>query len=290
MNGLTEQLSSALKRIAGLGRREAFTAIEEVFRAILENPALSSDELKQFTGLVWLVLQRHAPGMRIRISGLKQAAHPREERLESNELFEVALDRTMQFLARNFIHHVEKYAPHQYVIAVLRTLAKEYGRARETANQTLAISDMPTAGEALEEQLAAEDQPAYLREYEQVREYGRDGDIFYDWFVGSMSRYELARLYSQSLEQVEDSLLRVATTFEQGRLKTLVSLLLSLREDGDMLLLFSKGLTGEQIGQKVGKSHWLVYKRLEAVRKRLRQAAYRMALTAHRLPLEAVTL
>jgi hypothetical protein len=284
MTALSEELVAALRQIAEMGRREAFAAVEELFSRMRDDRQFSAEELKQFFGLVWLVLQRHAPGMTIRITGRKQAAHPRDERLEGNEGFDLALDRTMQFLARNFTTHLEEYEPHRYVIAVLRALAKEYGLVRVAAVETLRISELPAAGEVLEEQTPGIEPPAYLREYERVRDLGRDGEIFYDWFVGSMSRYELARLHRQSLEQIEETLLRVAGAFEQGRLLALVNLLLNLREDGDMLLLFSKGLTGTQIGEKVGKSHWLVYKRLQAIRKRLHHAAYRMVLTAHRLP------
>jgi len=180
----------------------------------------------------------------------------------------------MAFLARNFLQHIDEYAPQQYLRAALRELAKEYAREREIRSQSVPVDTIlervtPDGTEVEPPEPVADEAPAYATEYAYVREEKPDGEIFYDWFVGNLSRLELAKLYGFTLDQVNRAILRVAQgVFEQGRLYPLVSSLVHLNEDGDILWLSLKGLTGEQIGQKVSKSHWVVYKRLDSLRKR----------------------
>ena len=112
---------------------------------------------------------------------------------------------------------------------------------------------------------------AWLERYERIRDDKPDGELFYDWFVGTLSRQELARLHGLTLPEVDAALLHASTRFEHGRLYPLVKWLIEQAEDGDIFLLFTKGLSGEQIGEKVGKTNWTVYKRLNNVRKRVEE-------------------
>jgi len=291
MNALIRKIDEVIAGIGKLGRREAFEALQTTFGIIKESGTLSEQELRRFMDMVTLVLFVYPRGMRIRISGPKQAANAREEVLEFNDTYEAALGRTIEFLMRNFFDHLEEYDPQHYLRAALRALAKEYGRARAIQNETVAVDgllervapdeDGVAASTDSAGRLASEgglglsgadadaERPECMQRYESLLDNKPDGTIFYDWFVGNLSRIELAQLHGLSVEQVNETILRVARSgFENGRLFPLVSSLLHLKEDGDILWLALKGLTGEQIGRKVAQTHWVVYKRLEALRRR----------------------
>jgi hypothetical protein len=268
-----ERIDRIIAEAGKLGRREAFTALQDVFGLIKQQPGLSEPELKRFFDLVTLVFLVYPRGMTIRISGAK-SGRICEERLEFNDAYEAALDRTLDFLARNFLNHIDEYSPRQYLRAALRTLAKEYALERQHRRESVAVDSF--ADHAAEEEtvsperdLAQEEPPAWLKAYDYVRENKPDGEIFHSWFVGNLSRQELARLYALPLAQVNRAILGIARrVFEQGRLYPLVSSLVRLNENGDIFWLWLKGLTAQQIGEKVRKSHWVVYKRLEAVRRK----------------------
>jgi hypothetical protein len=268
-----ERIDQVIADVGNLSRREAFSALQDVFGAIRAQPGLSEAELKRFFDLVTLVFLVYPRGMTIRISGAKTGSIY-EERLEFNDIYEAALDRTMDFLARNFLNHIEEYSPQQYLRAGLRTLAKEYSLERAHRGQEVTVdSSWDRTGEdeaaSPERDLVQEEPPAWLRAYDYVRESKPDGEIFHGWFVGNLSRPELARLYGMTVAQVNQVILRIARQgFEQGRLYPLVSSLVRLNENGDIFWLWLKGLTAQQIGEKVAKSHWVVYKRLEAVRRK----------------------
>ena len=277
MSALIRKMDRIIAQVGKLGRRAAFGALQEVFGLVKAHEPLSETEVKRYFDLVTLVLLVYPRGMTIRISGAGQTAGIREEYLRFDDNYEVALERTIDFLARNFLDHLEEYAPLEYLRACLRTLAKEYGIARMRQNESVPVGDAAEPAESedgtlvYENEPAQEEAPAYLKEYEAVRDEKPDGELFYDWYVGTLSRRELAQLHGLTEDQIEVMILRTAANFEQGRLYPLVSWLIGLKEDGDILLLFSKGLTGEQIGQKVAKSHWLIYKRISGLRKRFEQ-------------------
>ena len=153
----------------------------------------------------------------------------------------------------------------------LRALAKEYSRERAQRRDSVTVDnyDDTTEDEVVnpERDLVQEETPAWLGAYDYVRDDKPDGEIFHSWFVGNLSRAELARLYGKTPAQVNQSILRIARqVFEQGRLYPLVSSLVRLNDNGDIFWLWLKGLTAQQIGEKVAKSHWVVYKRLETMR------------------------
>lgn len=270
---LIERIDRIIAEAGKLGRREAFTALQDVFGIIKQQPGLSEPELKRFFDLVTLVFLVYPRGMTVRISGAG-SGRICEERLEFNDAYEAALDRTLDFLARNFLSHVDEYSPQQYLRAALRTLAKDYALERQHRRESVAVDAFtdPTGEEETvspERDLAQEEPPAWLRAYDYVRETKPDGEIFHSWFVGNLSRPELAQLYGLSLAQVNRAILGIARrVFEQGRLYPLVSSLVRLNENGDIFWLWLKGLTAPQIGEKVRKSHWVVYKRLEMVRRK----------------------
>lgn len=268
-----ERLDRVIAEVGKLSRREAFTALQDAFGAIRELPGPSEAELKRFFDLITLVFLVYPRGMTIRISGAGSGSIC-EERLEFNDRYEAALDRTMDFLARNFLNHLDEYTPQQYLRAALRTLAKEYSLERAHQRESVAVDsfcDQPAEDGSVSEErdLAQEEPPAWLQAYDYIRENRPDGEIFHSWFVGNLSRRELARLYGLSPARVNQAILDIARrTFEQGRLYPLVSSLVRLSDNGDIFWLWLKGLTAQQIGEKVAKSHWVVYKRLEAVRRK----------------------
>lgn len=267
-----EQIDRVIRSIGKLSRREAFGALEEVFRTLKARPGLSESEVKRFFDMVTLVLLVYPRGMTIRISGAG-AGSICEERLDFNDVYEAALDRTMEFLARNLLNHIDEYEPRQYLRAALRALAKEYARERTQRRDSITVDNYDDAAEDEtanpERDLVQEETPAWLREYDYVRDDKPDGEMFHGWFVGNLSRAELARLYGKTPAQVNAAILRIARQdFEQGRLYPLVSSLVRLNDNGDIFWLWLKGLTAQQIGEKVAKSHWVVYKRLETMRRR----------------------
>jgi hypothetical protein len=269
---LIEQIDRAIAGMGRLGRREAFAALQDVFARVKQQPSLGEAELKRFFDMVTLVFLVYPRGMTIRISGPKTGSIC-EEKLDFNDVYEAALDRTMDFLARNFLTHIDEYEPQQYLRAALRTLAKEYSRERAQRRESVPVDsfDETVEDEVVnpERDLAQEEAPAWLRAYDYVREDKPDGEIFHGWFVGNLARAELAAMYHKTPAQVNEAILRVARqTFEQGRLYPLVSSLVRLDENGDIFWLWLKGLTAQQIGEKVAKSHWVVYKRLETVRRK----------------------
>jgi hypothetical protein len=271
---LLDRIDRLVAQVGRLGRREAFGALQDVFAEVKAHPALSRSEVTRFMDLVTLILLVYPRGLRIRISGARQTGRVRETRLEFNEHYETALERTMAFLARNFLNHIDEYEPQQYVRAVLRELAKEYAREHDERSHDVPVDAVlervapeGAAAGALEPQ--PDEAPVWLSDYDYIRTVQPDGALFYDWFVGTLSRQELVRLYGMTREQVDAALLRIArSAFERGRLYPLVSTLVRLAEDGDILWLSLKGLTGNQIGQKVAKSNWVVYKRLDLLRRR----------------------
>jgi hypothetical protein len=257
-------MDALIAQMGKLGRREAFAAVEAAFGAIKACPAPSATEVNGFINLVHLVLLIYPRGMRIRVSGARQTANPHEVVLQFNDTYEAALDRTVDFLSRNFLGHIEKYAPRQYLRAALRALAKEYGNERATGNETVTVDELSPAADS---EPAQDERPSYLKRYEYIGQDKSDGEIFYDWYVGSLSRRELAQLHGISVEQVNRVLLEVARErFEQGRFYPMVSWLVGMNVNGDVLWLWSKGLSPQQIADKVGKSRWVVYKRLEGIR------------------------
>jgi hypothetical protein len=269
---LIERIDQVIELIGKLGRREAFGALQEVFGVIKAQPGLSETEVKRFFDMVTLVLLVYPRGMTIRISGVG-AGNICEERLDFNDVYEAALDRTMEFLARNLVTHIDEYEPQGYLRAALRALAKEYSRERAQRRESVTVDnyDDTVEDETVnpERDLVQEETPAWLRAYDYVRDDKPDGEMFHSWFVGNLSRAELARLYGKTPAQVNTAILRIARqVFEQGRLYPLVASLVRLNDNGDIFWLWLKGLTAQQIGEKVAKSHWVVYKRLETMRRK----------------------
>lgn len=273
MKSLADRIDQAIGRIERLNRRAAFGELQAVFGAIQQRVRFSEAELKRYFDLLTLVLLVHPRGMRIRISGARSPGAVREERLDFNDFYEVALERTLEFLSRNLLRHLEEYTPLQYLRAVLRALAKEYALARTHQQASIpvdAILERVEPDEAWSgSELQTDDAPAYLKAYEYVLDVKPGGEVFYDWFVGDLSRREISALRGMTREEVDQAILGIARTeFEQGRLYPLVQSLISLEENGDILWLWLKGLTAEQIGEKVALSHWVVYKRPYAVRRK----------------------
>jgi hypothetical protein len=171
------------------------------------------------------------------------------------------------------VNHIDEYAPQAYLRAALRALAKEYARERAQRRESVTVDnyDDSVDDETVnpERDLVQEETPAWLQAYDYVRDDKPDGEMFHGWFVGNLCRAELARLYDKTPAQVNAAILRIARqTFEQGRLYPLVASLVRLDDNGDIFWLWLKGLTARQIGEKVAKSHWVVYKRLEAMRRK----------------------
>jgi len=277
MSQLMTRIDELIRGLADMRPGEAFHAVEEVFGQIKAQETLSADELTRFFGFVELVLYEKARHRTVRISGIRQANNPKDVSLEFGETFEVALHRVMAFLARNFADHLDEYDAHGYCMAVLRAFAKEYAdeRTMEFRSASLDAPARDDSGEdsdrAWRPEPSAEPPPAWLERYERIRELKPDGEIFYDWFVGTLSRQELARLHGLTLVEVDAAILHACREFEHGQLLPLVQWLVGQAEDGDIFLLATKGLSGEQIGEKVGKTNWTVYKRLNNVRRRAEQ-------------------
>ena len=94
--------------------------------------------------------------------------------------------------------------------------------------------------------------------------------MFYNWHDGNLSRLELTRLYGLTMDRVNQTLLRVARTHENGRHYGMVKWLIEMGEDGDIIWLLSKGMTAADVGQKVHRNQWVVYKHRDAVLRRFK--------------------
>jgi hypothetical protein len=291
---LVAEMDRVIAGIAGMDRQSAFAALESVFDALkVRCDTLSEAEVCEFVEFVHLVLLQFARNLTIRVSG------PRQQRgldvcLKYNDVYEAALNRALDFLVRNLYDHLEKYSAQQYLRAALRVLGKEYYHVLTDSYHTVSIPDESAAREdesssaasaGYEESssrnpgaLADEaltvvgpeegDSPAHRRE----RAAGQRAELemFLNWYEGNLSRLELTRLYGMTLDQVDQTLLRVAHTFEGGTHYAMVKWLIEMGEDGDIVWLLSKDMTAADVGQKVHRNQWVVYKHRDAVRRRLK--------------------
>jgi hypothetical protein len=280
MSSLVAEMDRVIAGIATLNRRSAYTALETAFgglKAACET--LSEAETSEFTELVHLVLLQFARGETIRVSGPNQAREL-DVCLKYNDVYEAALYHAMEFLARNLFDHLEEYSPHQYLRAALRILGKEYYRALVDSYHTDSIPEESATLREDELSTAAFAGPEALTvvgpETENPRAHppgevaGRkvEQQMFYNWYEGNLSRFELTRLYGLTMERVNQSLLRVARTYEAGRHYRMVKWLVEMGEDGDIIWLLSKDMTAADVGQKVHRNQWVVYKHRDAVRRR----------------------
>jgi hypothetical protein len=290
---LLAEMDRVIAGVARLNRQSAFAALEAVFGGLkAKYEALSEAEISEFVELVHLVLLQFARGATIRVSGPKQL-RPLDVCLKYNDVYEVALHRAMEFLSRNLPDHLEKYSPRQYLRAALRILGKEYYQALRDSYRTDSIPE--------ESAMAGDEEPgsaALGRPEELVRtqsgacsdeeltaagpEVGNPPDclheaaggqvaeqqLFCNWYEGNLSRLELTRLYGLTMDRVDQILLRVARTYEGGRHYGMVKWLIDLGEDGDIIWLLSKDMTAADVGQKVHRNQWVVYKHRDAIRRR----------------------
>jgi hypothetical protein len=288
MSSLLAEMDRVISGIAKLDRRSAYTALETAFgRLKATHETLSEAETSEFIELVHLVLLQFARGETIRVSGPKQAREL-DVCLKYNDVYEAALYRAMEFLARNLFDHLEEYSSHQYLRAALRVLGKEYYRAltdsyrtdsipeesatlREDELGTAVFAGPEASGACSEEALTVvgpeeENPQAHLPE--DVPGQKAEQQIFYNWHEGNLSRFELARLYGLTMDRVNQALLRVARTYEDGRHYGMVKWLVEMGEDGDIIWLLSKDMTAADVGQKVHRNQWVVYKHRDAVLRR----------------------
>jgi len=295
MSPLLAEMDRVIAGVAKLNRRSAYAALETVFGGLKAScETLSEAETSEFIELVHLVMLQFARGETIRVSGAHQACGL-DVCLKYNDVYEAALYHAMEFLARNLLDHIEKYSPHQYLHAALRVLGKEYYRAMKDSYRTDSIPEesaasgeyepgaavfagpeetVNRAGDARpEESLTVvgpeqENPPTYLPE--DLTGQRTEQQMFYNWFEGNLSRFELTRLYCLTMDLVEQALLRVARTYDQGRHYGMVKWLIELGEDGDIIWLLSKDMTAADVGQKVRRNQWVVYKHRDAVLRRFR--------------------
>ena len=276
MSELSDRIDQVLAGFCDLSSREAFGAVESVFALVQQHPAVSQADLTRFFGLITLVLLRHARGGTVRFSGCR-SGRPCETHLQFGDVYEAALDRTMDFLARNFNKHLKEYTPCQYRMAMLRWFAKQYSILVGVRAGSERLDLLPDFADSLvepgaeppgPEAGAAEREPDHDAAMRAIADGDTDALVFHDWYVGNLSRNELCRLHDLPREQVDQALLRYSTIYEQGRLAELVQSLVSLGDDGDIYLLAGKGLSAEQIADKVGKTRWVVHKHLQATRRR----------------------
>ena len=293
MSPLLAEMDGVIAGIARLNRRDAYAALEAAFGGLKAGyAALTEAEVSEFVELVHLVLLQFARGATIRVSGPKQ---PRELDvcLKYNDIFEAALYRAMNFLSRNLYDHIEKYSPHEYLRAALRVLGKEYHHVLTDSYRTYSIPEESAASreeetgsavggesDGLTDRLSAGSQEALAvagpadgiisaRVRESEGGQAAEEQLFYNWYEGNLSRLELTRLYDMTMERVEQTLLRVARTYENGRHYGMVKWLIEMGEDGDIIWLLSKDMTAADVGQKVHRNQWVVYKHRDAVRRRL---------------------
>jgi hypothetical protein len=288
VSSLLAEMDRVITGIAGLNRRSAYAALETAFGGLKATcETLSEAETSEFVELVHLVLLQFARGETIRVSGPKQAREL-DVCLKYNDVYEAALYRAMEFLARNLFDHLEKYSSQQYLRAALRVLGKEYYRALKDSYHTDSIpeesaalrDDEPCREEgggrreergAKEEALTVvgpEENNPPVRLPEDVTGHEAEQQIFHNWHEGNLSRLELTRLYGLTMDQVNQALLRVARTYEDGRHYGMVNWLIGMGEDGDIIWLLSKDMSAADVGQKVHRNQWVVYKHRDAVRKR----------------------
>ncbi len=294
MPSLLAEMERVIAGVAELNRRSAYAAIETVFGGLkAAHETLSEAETSEFIELVHLVLLQFARGETIRVSGPHQAREL-DVCLKYNDVYEAALYRAMEFLARNLFDHLEEYSPRQYLRAALRVLGKEYYRVLTDSYHTDSIpeesaasrEDEPVAavferrgespsraGACPEEALTVVgpgEQGLPARPAEDVLGQESEQQMFYNWHDGNLSRLELARLYGLTMGRVNQALLRVARTHENGRHYGMVKWLIEMGEDGDIIWLLSKGMTAADVGQKVHRNHWVVYKHRDAVLRRFK--------------------
>jgi hypothetical protein len=295
MSSLLAEMDRVIAGIAELNRRSAYAAIETVFGGLkATRETLSEAETSEFIEMVHLVLLQFARGETIRVSGPRQV-HELDVCLKYNDVYEAALYRAMVFLARNLFDHVEEYSPQQYLRAALRVLGKEYYQVLTDSYHTDSIleesatsqdDESGTAvfagseeswsradGACTEESLTVagpevENPPAHLPE--DVAGQKAEQQIFHNWHEGNRSRLELTRLYGLTMDRVNKALLRVARKYENGRHYGMVKWLIEMGEDGDIIWLLSKGMTAADVGQKVHRNQWVVYKHRDAVLRRFK--------------------
>ena len=283
MPSLLAEMERVITGVAELNRRSAYAAIETVFGGLkATHETLSEAETSEFIELVHLVLLQVARGETIRVSGPHQAREL-DVCLKYNDVYEAALYRAMEFLARNLFDHLEEYSPHQYLRAALRVLGKEYYRVLTDSYHTDSILEESTTLREDEPGAAAfarpeegltvvgpgeQGPPAQLAE--DVPGQESEQQMFYNWHDGNLSRLELTRLYGLTMDRVNQILLRVARTHENGRHYGMVKWLIEMGEDGDIIWLLSKGMTAADVGQKVHRNHWVVYKHRDAVLRRFK--------------------
>ena len=257
MLSLLEELKRAIEDVARLarepvrgGRRaKAYAAFEAAVACVQSVRVVGETEFKHFRALVWQVLLEFSRGQTIGY------ARGLTERLDSKCFYEIAVYNTVDFLMTHFFHHKEKYNPYDYRWMALRQLAKEHAILRKHEAQITSDMDRLPAPEA--------SSPSKIPD----RATCAEEDIFGSWHFGTMSRFELAQLLVMSVSRIEQVILDFARTFEGGRYYPIASSLIHLGMNGDIYLLRTKGLTAEQIGEKVGLGKWAVYKRLDDVRR-----------------------
>ncbi|MCX6842939.1 MAG: hypothetical protein NTX53_11730 [candidate division WOR-3 bacterium] len=288
MSSLLAEMDMVITEIAKLNRRSAYTALETVFGGLKASyETLSEAETSEFIELVHLVLLQFARGETIRVSGPNQA-RGLDVCLKYNDVYEAALYRAMEFLARNLFDHLGEYSPHQYLHAALRVLGKEYYRVLTDSYHTDSIPEEsaalreddlstavfagPEAGGACSDEaltvVGPEEENPPAHRPEDVAGQKAEEQIFYNWHEGNLSRLELTRLYGLTMDRVNQALLRIARTYEDGRHYGMVKWLIEMGEDGDIIWLLSKDMTAADVGQKVHRNQWVVYKHRDAVLRR----------------------
>jgi hypothetical protein len=295
MSPLLTEMEQVITRIADQNRRSAYCALESAFGGLkAASERLSEAETSEFIELVHLVLLQFARGETIRVSGPRQVREL-DVCLKYNDVYEAALYRAMEFLARNLFDHLEEYSPHQYLLAALRVLGKEYYRVLTDSYHTDSIPEESAAskddeagtmvfagpeesssrddGARSEEALTVvgpeeENPPAHMPE--DLPGQTADEQLFHNWHEGNLSRLELSRLYGLTMDRVNKTLLRVALTHNNGRHYGMVKWLIEMGEDGDIIWLLSKGMTAADVGQKVHRNQWVVYKHRDAVLRRFK--------------------
>ena len=290
---LLAEMERVITGIAGLNRRSAYGALETVFAGLKATyETLSEAEASEFIELVHLVLLQFAHGETIRVSGPTQAREL-DVCLKYNDVYEAALYHAMEFLARNLFDHIEEYSPRQYLRAALRVLGKEYHRALMDSYHTDTIPEesatssedepgasvfagaeeyLSRAGVACSEEaltvVGPEEENPPARLPDDVPGQETEQQMFDNWHEGNLSRYELTRLYGVTMDRVNQVLLRVARAYEDGRHYDMVKWLVEMGEDGDIIWLLSKDMTAADVGQKVHRNQWVVYKHRDAVLRR----------------------
>ncbi|HTW92873.1 MAG TPA: hypothetical protein VMH22_14370 [bacterium] len=281
---LLAEMDRVIDGIAQRDRKGAYAALEAVFEGLKAGyERLSEAEISEFAELVHLVLLQFARGATIRVSGSKQHREL-DVCLKYNDVYEAALSRAMEFLSRNLIDHIEKYSPQQYLRAALRVLGKEYHQVLTESYHTDSIPEESAASSEDEENAVAAAPEEFAHRHsrtcpeelltalgpENGSSPGRavDQELFYNWYEGNLSRFELTRLYDMTMDGVDRTLARVARSYHDGRHFGLVRWLLELGDDGDIIWLLSKGMTAADVGRKVQRNQWVVYKRRDAVLRR----------------------